>query len=107
MFSHAVIKTVRSLFVAILKWVLWTFNAVKRVVCPQRAYEALGIACSTSVASKGGVGVGYPRTGMPHPPLPRTGMPHPPILTDVVLQQQQLFQQSQPDLDPHLVSTVL
>lgn len=113
----AVMKTVRSLYAAVFKFVfvLLSCDAVKRVVCPQRAYEALGIACPTSVSNMGsvgvgpGVGVGFPRT-----PLTRMGVPRPPGLTDVVPQQQtmqqQLFQQSQPDLQqqqPQLVSTVI
>lgn len=60
----------------------------------KRAYEALGIACPTSVAA-----LGFPRA--PLAPLTRLTAPRPPGLTDVVQQPnlQQLFaQQNQPDL---------
>lgn len=62
----------------------------------KRAYEALGIACPTSVSNM--VGGGFPRA-----PLTRMAVPRPPALTDVVPQQpqsmQQLFaHQNQPDL---------
>lgn len=59
----------------------------------KRAYEALGIACPTSVAGMVG---GFPRT-----PLSRLPAPRPPALTDVLPQQtmQQLFpHQQQPDM---------
>lgn len=60
----------------------------------KRAYEALGIACPTSVAGMVG--------GFARAPLPRMNAPRPPSLSDVLPQQpqmQQLFaHQSQPDL---------
>lgn len=112
-FYDAVGKTVRSLYVTVISFVLLSWDAVKRMVCPQRAYEALGIACPTSVSNMGSVGVG-PGVGFPRTPLTRMGVPRPPGLSDVVPQQQsmqqQLFQQSQPDLQqqqPQLVSTAL
>lgn len=112
-FYVAIGKTVRLLYVAVLKWVFLSCDTIKRVMCSQRAYEALGIACPTSVSNMGGVGVG-PGVGFPRTPLTRMGVPRPPGLTDVVPQQQtmqqQLFQQSQPDLQqqqPQLVSIVL
>lgn len=51
----------------------------------KRAYEALGIACPTSVSNM--VGGGFPRA-----PLSRMPVPRPPNLSDVVPQQQQTIQ---------------
>lgn len=68
----------------------------------KRAYEALGIACPTSVSNMTG--------GFPRAPLARMSVPRPPGLTDVVPQpapMQQLFQQNQQDLQQQQLVSAL